>query len=469
MKQIYKKYLVLIILVIFCSFFIAIFSTILIKEKEFKGYVIQDTSLTVYIPDFPSFWDSIKKQKIATYISEHLFTYLYNVELFFRKQFGIRPTPFRWKFWAGKPLLISWNETGDYLVSLQPRPLFQLLILPHMHKKQNALSGRIVQYKNLYYLYKGDKLLISNKETVLHRVILFDTKLSSIQKKNVYIELGKAVKSCLYVYPEENFHIYGKIVCNKNDISPFPISDTSASNISFSGLYQPLRNVLSDVSLQNTILSIIPEEIKQPFYIWLYSFKNTIIEKLYQQILNKKILERSFFFYSGISDKFSNPIPVLSFWFPYESDDIQSFLSELGIGLLYYPYQWGTYKGYVVPIWNDAFCLSLIYYEKGWLICSQESLMAEIIGLLNSPGKNSEHPCIFSVNLNLIYNDIEKIFMWCAQHEFLDGINLRDVSTFLAPWKQFFKEIGTISTTIRTVGSEQETYVLIRGDFYYEK
>lgn len=462
MKIRYKKFL---IFTLFLSLGITGFIFFIIPEQGFYGYIIQDTNLSIYFPDFPSFWSSAKKQQITASATNHLFEYLYNIELFFRKKWGIRPTPFRWYLWAGKPLLISWNEQGDYLVSIKPGRLFRLFLLPSW-----KISNNITYGEKYYYLWKDKELLISNKDTVLNQVVLFSNLYSNTNKNMAYIELGKNLKASLSIHAEKNFYIEGKIP-SKN-ISSDEISSTSEflnSNLSPILLYSPLIDILSDTSLKSTFLSLIPQKSLLPIFIWLSSFKDTYPEKLFSQFMDKGLLNRSVFFYSEISDKFSNPIPILGFWFPYENNEIQQLFSELDLDLQYYPHQWNSFEGYIVPIWNNAFCLCLIYYKKGWIICSQEPLIAEITTLLHENKNNSTTNSVLNINFTQISEDIEKIYLWCAKQELLNGINERDMSGLYSPWKQFLKEIGSLNLTLLPLENNQETYFQIRGGFVNEK
>lgn len=462
MKIRYKKFL---IFIIFLSFCIIGFVFFLIPEQGFHGYVIQDKNLSIYFPDFPSFWSSIKKQQITTSATKYLFEYLYNIELFFRKKWGIRPTPFRWYLWAGKPLLISWNEQGDYLVSIKPGRLFQLFLLPSL-----KISNTIIDDGEYYYIWKGKELLISNKDTVLNTVVPFSSKPSNTNNNLAYIELGKNVKASLFIHSENNLYIEGKILSEKGTDDCFTLfSDLSNLSLSSALVCSPLIDMLSDISLKNTLLSLIPRNTLHPISIWLYSFKDTYLEKLYLQFIEKGILKKSTFFYSGIPDKFSNPIPVFGFWFPYKSRDIKQLFSELDFDWRYYPHQWNSFEGYIVPIWNNAFCLSLVYYKEGWIICTQEPLMAEITTLLYENKRDLTTNPVLNINFAQFGDDIEKIFLWCAKQELLNGINERDISGLYSPWKQFFKDVGTFTLTIRSVENKEENYYLIRGGFINEK
>lgn len=457
-----KKFL---IFIFFLSFCITGFIFFLIPEQGFRGYIIQDTNLSVYFPDFPSFWSSVKKQQISSSATKYLFEYLYEIELSFRKKWGIRPTPFRWYLWVGKPLLISWNEQGDYLVSIKPSRLFRLFLLPSWKVSNNIIYGG-----EYYYLWKGNELLISNKDTVLSQVVPFSNIPSNTNNNTAYIELGKNLKASFSIHAENNFYIEGKIASNKrtyDDIVSF--SDFFNSNLSSALLYSPLIDILSDTSLKNTFSSLIPQKTLYPILIWLLSFKDTYLEKLYSQFIDKGLLNKSVFFYSGISDNFSNPIPVFGFWFPYESSDITQLFSELDLDLQYYLHQWNSFEGYIVPIWNNALCLSLVYYNKGWIICSQEPLMAEITTLLHENKSDLKTNPILNINFAQVSEDIEKILLWCTKQELLNGINERDMSGLYSPWKQFFKEMGTLNLTLLPSENNQKTYFCIRGGFVNEK
>ncbi len=469
MKQGYRKFLILsILLIVFIT--VPLFSTFFpIPEKEFHGHIIKDKNILVFFPDFPSFWSSIKKHRVATSATKHHFDSLYDVELFFRKGIGIRPTPLRWKLWAGKPLLVSWNEAGDYVVSFKPTLLFRFFILTPFHKQKENMMINWGKDKEMYYLWKGDELLISNKNIPLQQPVLFSTQPMNIEKNTAYIELGDKVKALVLLHTGNNLYIDGKILSNrKTDTNLSPLLNFNKSDFSFSFSYSPLLYLLSDISFQNAILSLVPQKTLYPIFLWLSVFKNTVMENLYQKISDKEILEKSIFFFSGISDKFSNPTPVFGFWFPYENNDIQYLLSELDLDLIYYPHQWGSFQGYIVPIWSNALCLSLIYYEKGWLVCSQESLMSEILESFREDKKNSETASILTINLSKMSEDIEKIFLWSARQELLIGINERDISSLYPPWKQFLKELGTFSINIRSIEQQEEPQFLIHGGFVNE-
>jgi|GEM_PF-1736008 len=457
-----KKFL---IFIFFLSFCIIGFIFFLIPEQGFRGYIIQDTNLSVYFPDFPSFWSSAKKQQITVSATKHLFNYLYDIELSFRKKWGIRPTPFRWYLWAGKPLLISWNEQGDYLVSIKPRQLFRLFLLPSW-----KISNNITYGGDYYYLWKGNELLISNKDTVLSQVVRFSNIPSNTNNNTAYIELGKNLKASFSIHAENNFYIEGKIASNKKPLDGLSsFSDFFNSNLSSVLLDCPLIDTFSDTSLTNTLSSLIPQKSLQPIFIWLLSFKDTYLEKLYLQLINKGLLNRSVFFYYGISDKFSNPIPIFGFWFPYENSDITQLFSELNLELPYYSHPWNSFDGYIAPVWNNALCLSMVYYKKGWIICSQEALMAEITTLLHENKSDLKTNPVFNINIAQVSEDIEKIFLWCAKQELLNGINERDMSGLYSPWKQFLKEMGTLKLSLLPLENNQENYFLIRGGFVNDK
>ncbi len=469
MKQEYRKPLILVILLIVIIVLPLFFLCSFIPEEEFHGYIIKDTNIFVFFPDFPSFWSSIKTQREANSATTHLFDYLYEVELFFRKEIGIRPTPFRWNLWAGKPLLISWNEQGDYLVSFKPNLLFRFFILPSHYKQGKNTINNWDKDEKLYYLWKERELLVSNRDIALQPSVLFSTKPVNKDKNSAYIELGNKVKASLTLHVKNDLYIDGKIISSRKfDTNlPHPLNFNDPA-LSFTFLYYPLIDLLSDTSVQNMIPSLIPQKVLQPISIWLSVFKNTSIENVYQRIRDKEILEKSVFFFSGISDKFSSPIPVFGFWFPYENSDIQYLLSELDLDLIYYPHQWGSSQGYIVPVWSNALCLSLLYYKNGWLVCSQESLTSEILESFKEDKKNSETIPILTINLSKMSEDIEKIFLWSARQELLMGINERDMSNIYSPWKQFLKEIGTFTFTIRSIEQRAETLFLIHGEFINE-
>ncbi|MGC8737969.1 MAG: hypothetical protein ACP5UA_04885 [Candidatus Hydrogenedens sp.] len=462
MKRRYKKFLIFIIFLSFCIIGFIFF--ILTPEQGFHGYVIQDTNLSIYFPDFPYFWSSVKKQPITISASKYLFEYLYNMELFFRKKWGIRPTPFRWYLWVGKPLLISWNKQGDYLVSIKPGRLFRLFLLSLWN-----MSNNIIDNREYYCIWKGNELLISNKDTILNQVVPCSRKPLSINNYMAYIELGEKVKVSLSVHSENNLFVEGHINNRRTEDYINPFSDFSNSNISSILLCSPLKDILLENSLKNTLLSFIPPKALNPVLIFLSSFKDTFPEKLYLQFRDKGLLNKGVFLYSGMSDKFLNPIPIFGFWVPYKSNDIKRLLSELDLDLPFYPHQWNSFEGYVVPAWNNAFCFSLVYYKEGWIICTQEPFLAEIITQLHENRKDLETSHIISINIPQISEDIEKIFLWCAKQELLNGINERDMSAIFSPWKQFLKEIGTLKLTIRPVENKQETYFMIRGGFVNEK
>lgn len=469
MKQEYRKPLILVILLIVIIALPLFFLRFFIPEGEFYGYIIKDANILVFFSDFPSFWSSIKTQGEANSATRYLFNYLYDVELFFRKKLGIRPTPFRWNLWAGKPLLVSWNKSGDYIVSFKPNPLFHFFILTPFYKQKENTTTNLGKDGKIYYLWRGEELLISNENTLLQQSVLFSTKPINMGKNAAYIELGSKIKASFLLHTENNLYVDGKILSNRKiDNNVSTLLNLNKSDFSFSFSYYPLVNLLSDISLRNTIFSLIPPQTLYPIYVWLSVFKDTTLEKLYHKIRDKGILEKSIFFYSETSDKFSNLIPVFGLWFPYENNDIQYLLSKLDLGLTYYPHLWGSYQGYLIPIWGNALCLSLVYYEKGWLVCSQESLMSEVLESLREDKKNSETVPILTINLSQINEDIEKIFLWSARQELLMGINERDMSNLYSPWKQFLKEIGTFTFTIRPIEQREKTLFLIHGRFVNE-
>jgi len=466
MRYIYKFSF---IAIVFLFIFTAILVFLRVPEKEFKGYLVKDTGLFVYFADFPSFWSSFKKDNIAISASKHLFNYFYDIELFFRKRFGIRPTPLRWKIWAGKPLLISWNTSGDYLLSFKPSLLFRLFILPSLNIKNAIEINKTDTETKFYYLWKGEELLISNTETTFNQIIPFTSKPLNMSKSMACIRIEKGLNALLFIHAENKLFMDGKIILDKWVEDNFlNLTNFQDSNLSFAFPYKPIISLLSETYIKNLVISPLPEKVSQPLFIWLSSFKNTSIEKLYHQFLQKKMLENAILFYNRTSEKFSNPIPEFGLWFPYEKNNIQYLLSELDLDWQYYIKKWGPYKGYIVPIWNNAFCLSLLYYQKGWLICSQEPLMAKIVDLIGESKNNQRTSRILTVNFSQLSDDLEKIFLWGAQKEFIIDINERDMTNLFSPWKEFFKEIGTFTINTRTIQHDKETSIFISGGFTNE-
>lgn len=437
-KKLIKTLFILIILAIIFVGLILIFKS----KQSFNGYILEEATLTIYFPDFPSFWKTEKEQNLTSSISKYLFEYLYGIELFFRKSFGIRPTPLRWKIWAGEPLVISWNDSGDYLVSFKPNILFHLFIAPKGKTNGFNLADGSLSDGKFYYRWQNNELLISNSETLLSHFIPFSMKPLSISKNVNYIELGRKNKLSMFISAEKNNHIEGEITINgsKKYSLKSPL-DLTGTNYSFAISYTPFIKLLSDKSIQKTFRVLFPKNLMQPLYIWLATFKNTPIEEIYLKMRDEKLLEDGILLYLGTSKKYSNPIPLISIWFPCEDGNFISLLSKHNLELPYYSGRWGSYEGYLIPIWNNAICLSLVYYRDGWLICSQESIMAELLASLSQT--DSQNAPDMSIHFPQLSEDIERLLLWCARLELLNGTNERDINNLFSPWKQLMKEMGS--------------------------
>ncbi len=441
---------------------------LIFKPKPgFNGYILEDSTLTIYFPDFPSFWATEEEQKLTYNLSKYLFEHLYKIELSFRKTWGIRPTPIRWKIWAGKPLVVSWDDSGNYLISFKPNILFRLFIAPKTKTTHfNMVSGPLSGGK-FYYRWQNDELLISNLETFLSRSIPFSMKPLNISKNVGYIKLGRKNELSLFLNAEQNNHIKGKITINDNKkYTLTPLLDLTGINHSFAFSYTPFIELLSDESIQKTFRALFPKNLINPLNIWLSTFKDTSIEKIYQKVRDEKLLEKGMLFYLGTSKKYSNPIPLFGVWFPYKNSDLKSLLSELNLELPYYSGRWGSYEGYLLPVWNDAICLSLVYYNKGWLICSQESLMADFLVSLSQT--NSQNTPNISIRFSQLSEDIEGLLLWCARLELLNGTNERDINNLFSPWKQVMKEMGTFYLYAHYSEDKEKTTFSFSGELTNE-
>ncbi|HOV32076.1 MAG TPA: hypothetical protein PLX23_01775 [Candidatus Hydrogenedens sp.] len=396
-----------------------------------------------------------------------MFEYLYGIELSFRKSFGIRPTPLRWRIWAGKPLVISWNDSGNYLISFKPSILFRLFIAPKRKNREFNLADGNLSGGKLYYRWQNNELLISNSETLLSHFIPFSTKPLNVSKNVNYIEFGRKNKLTMFINAEKDNHIEGEITINgskKHTLTP-PL-DLIGTNHSFALSYTPFIELLSDESMQKTFQALFPKNMMQPLHIWLDTFKNTSVEKIYLKMKDERLLKDSVLIYLGTSKKYSNPIPLVGIWFPYEDSDLKSLLSKHNLELPYYSCHWASYEGYLIPIWNDAICLSMVYYKDGWLICSQESLMAELLASLSQT--NSQDTPNMSIHFTQLSEDIEKLLLWCARLELLNGTNERDINNLFSPWKQLMKEMGTFYLYTHYSEDKEEMTFSFNGDLINE-
>jgi hypothetical protein len=67
--------------------------------------------------------------------------------------------------------------------------------------------------------------------------------------------------------------------------------------------------------------------------------------------------------------------------------------------------------------------------------------MAELLASLSQT--DSQNAADMSIHFPQLSEDIERLLLWCARLELLNGTNERDINNLFSPWKQVMKEMGT--------------------------
>ncbi|MCX8065989.1 MAG: hypothetical protein N3G21_12605 [Candidatus Hydrogenedentes bacterium] len=404
--------------------------------------VITNSEINIYFPDFPFLWNELSTHPIGVSAYNNLYKYIYNVELIFRKCFGIRPTPIRWDFWLGREAVLSYSsDSGHWAVITKPR-VYSCFILSKLLEEEL----KFLDDKKIYISFNESYLIFSNFK--LGPDDLRYCSFSSPEREGCSVNIALDDYSVvLYPTLREVIEIEGRLESNNKYNASLRPPYFSNSILSISG---ELLGLVKEISLRNYRCIMEGNKTKSltlPLELYLNTIKGSPVERLGWKLLGLAISQGGIIAIAGLSGDYSTPIPVIAGWLPLSEDELQKIREVLDIPeySAVHNVVWSNLEGYIIPIWGRAYQLCLARYRNGFIFCSDESTMNTLINSLDEQDAFSSYLSIDFPSLAKFYG---RFFRWAVSLEASPFLSERDVSELYPSWEKFFESLGTLEIKI---------------------
>jgi|GEM_PF-6305494 len=412
------------------------------------------SDVIVFFPDFPLFWEKLSSHPIGVSGYENLYSYLYDVELGLRKRFGIRLTPVRWNFWVGNPCVFCFFGDEHWALIAKPR-FYARMLVPLLLR--NRLRGD--EGGNMFFSVVDNYVIFSNCAFGREQLQYLDFQMNS--REDCIINAVANNRSIeLQVELKDDIKISGNILgsTETNQILQKPVFINAV--VSISGEFVEFVDNIILRYLKGLVDVKTIEYFEFPLKLYLRTITDSPVEHLLLRLLDLVKTQNGVFSIVGVSDNCLVPIPVFAGWFPEEEKTISTLLEMVGLPPYtpVYPTKWDNVEGYVIPLWGRAYQLCLARYNDGFLFCTNESTMSEVVVAISSA---SELSTSLFVDFESVSREYKKLYQWAVALDTRYFINPRDFSELYPPWEKFLQTLGRLE--IKIFEDSLSSKILVQG------